>query len=225
MKGVKELLPINGRVVIENAYALNTIENNEFDQIYHEHMFYYSIRSMSEILKIHNMILVDVLISLVHGGSIIFVAEHNTGKNVITPSVEQYLINEQLKLNKDALTIFVSKTFEIKKNLISIISDLKNDKKSIYSYGATAKGNTLINFVGFTSNEIEFCIDSTEIKIGKYLPKSNIQIISEEQGLSNPPDYFLLTAWNYKDEIINKVRAAGNYHSKFIVPFPVVHIV
>lgn len=225
MRGVKELLPKNGKIVIENAYALNTIENNEFDQIYHEHMFYFSIASMTELLKLHDLVLVDVLISLIHGGSIIFVAEKQNGKNIVSPSVSQYLVNEQLKLNRETLSIFANKAFEIKNDLISLINDLKSSNKSIYSYGATAKGNTLLNFIGLTNNEIDYCVDSTTIKIGKFLPKSNIKIISEAEGLISPPDYFLLTAWNYKDEIIKKVRASGNYHSKFIIPFPVVHVV
>lgn len=225
MKGVVELLPKNGKLVVENAYALNTIENNEFDQIYHEHMFYYSIRSMSTLLEIHNLVLIDVLISLVHGGSIIFVAEHKSHDNKISESVSQYLTNEELTLNNKTLLGFANKAFEIRNNLKILIAELKSENKTIYTYGATAKGNTLLNFVGLTSSEIQFCIDNTPIKQGKFLPKSQIKIISEDEGLSNPPDYFLLTAWNYKDEIIKKVRGAGNYHSKFIIPFPSVHIV
>jgi novobiocin biosynthesis protein NovU/D-mycarose 3-C-methyltransferase len=225
MKGVVELLPQNGKLVVENAYALNTVENNEFDQIYHEHMFYYSIRSMSTLLEIHNLVLIDVLISLVHGGSIIFVAEHRSQNNKISESVSQYLTREEFTLNTKALKSFAGKAFEIRNYLKVMVNELKSDNKTIYTYGATAKGNTLLNFVGLTSKEIQFCIDNTPIKQGKFLPKSQIKIISEEEGLSHPPDYFLLTAWNYKDEIIKKVREAGNYHSKFIIPFPSVHIV
>ena len=225
MKGVVELLPQNGKLVIENAYALNTIKENEFDQIYHEHMFYYSIRSMSALLDIHNLQLIDVLTSLVHGGSIIFIAEHKSINNEISESVLQHLTNEEIILNSLAIKNFSNKTLEIKAHLKMLITELKLENKTIYTYGATAKGNTLLNFVGITQREIPFCVDNTKIKHGKFLPKSKIKIISEEEGLDNPPDYFLLTAWNYQDEIIKKVRSAGNKHSKFIVPFPSVHIV
>ena len=225
MKGLKELLPLSGRVVIENAYALNTIENKEFDQIYHEHMFYYSIRSMTKLLKLHGLVLVDVLISLVHGGSIIFIAEHFTGQNQVNSSVSQYLANETIKLNRSTLLNFSKSAHQTKSDLLKLINKIKIEGKKIFSYGATAKGNTLLNFCGITNNDIPFCVDNTEIKIGKFLPKSKIQIISESVDQTSPPDYFLLTAWNYKDEIIGKVRESGNYHSKFIVPFPVVHII
>jgi novobiocin biosynthesis protein NovU/D-mycarose 3-C-methyltransferase len=225
MKGVVELLPQNGKLVIENAYALNTIKENEFDQIYHEHMFYYSIRSMSALLDIHNLQLIDVLTSLVHGGSIIFIAAHKSINNKISESILQHLTNEEIILNSIAIKNFSNKTLEIKAHLKMLITELKLENKTIYTYGATAKGNTLLNFVGISQREIPFCVDNTKIKHGKFLPKSRIKIISEEEGLDNPPDYFLLTAWNYQDEIIKKVRSAGNKHSKFIVPFPSVHIV
>ncbi len=225
ISGVTKLLSDSGYIMIENAYLLNTIENNEFDQIYHEHMFYYSIRSMMALLQAHRLRLIDVLISLVHGGSIIFLAKREESVNQINPSVDQYLAREQLFLGRTAFKNFADKAYEIRRQLKVLINQINNEGKTIYTYGATAKGNTLLNFAGLTCNEIALCVDSTEIKQGKYLPKSNIRIISETEGFSAPPDYFLLTAWNYKDEIITKVRKAGNYHSKFIIPFPFVYIV
>ena len=93
----------------------------------------------------------------------------------------------------------------------------------IYSYGATAKGNTLINFLELEEGIISKCIDSTKIKQNQFLPGSNIKVMDENFAKSNPPNYFLLTAWNYKDEIIRKVRESGNLDSIFIVPFPTPH--
>ena len=81
-----------------------------------------------------------------------------------------------------------------------------------------------IAFVGIAAAQIPFCVDSTPAKHGRYLPKSNIKVISEEEGFQSPPDYFLLTAWNYRDEIIAKVRRRGNVRSKFIVPIPSVSV-
>jgi|APSaa5957512535_1039671.scaffolds.fasta_scaffold35578_2 SAM-dependent methyltransferase len=225
MKGVTNLLSAEGCVVIENAYILNTIESNEFDQVYHEHMFYYSIRSMMFLLEMNGLKLIDVLISLVHGGSIIFVASHSSSKHQINKSVAQYLSREQLFLTNQAYRNFSENSYKIRDQIKLLIEKIKNEGKTIYTYGATAKGNTLLNFLEITNKEIPFCVDSTKIKHGKYLPKSNIKIISEDDASLNPPDYFLLTAWNYQDEIINKTRSSGNYSSKFIVPFPFVHVV
>ncbi len=224
LDGVTNLIDETGVLVIENAYLLNTIKNNEFDQIYHEHMFYYSIRSMQHLLSLHGMHLVDLLMSPIHGGSIVFVATKKSSAHAISPTVHKYMEAESLALTPSAYADFVENTFEIKKTLSTLVADLIAKDKKIYTYGATAKGNTLLNFVGLTSHEIQYCVDSTASKQGRYLPKSNIQIISEEEAQQNPPDYFLLTAWNYKDEIIRKVRQVGNHTSKFIVPVPSIHI-
>ena len=225
LKGAKEILSKDGYLIIENAYALNTIENNEFDQIYHEHMFYYSIQSISVALKINGLKLVDILISLVHGGSIVFIAEHIKENNSISNSVQTHLEYEKSRLNEISIKNFSNNAYKLKNDLKKMINFSNQKNNKIYTYGATAKGNTLLNFVGLDYKNISICIDSTNIKQGKYLPGSKIKILDENFAFDNPPDYFLLTAWNYKDEIITKVRDMGNVDSTFIVPFPKIHVI
>jgi SAM-dependent methyltransferase len=214
----------DGFLVIENAYVLNTIENTEFDQIYHEHMFYYSIRSMNTLLGLHGMRLVDVLMSLVHGGSIIFIAQKGLD-GPTRSTVHAYEPRESQYLNREAFAAFASRTREVKDRLRELVDKLTGEGKSISTYGATAKGNTLLNYVGINASQIPFCVDSTTMKHGKILPGSNIEVISEDDARASPPDYYLLTAWNYQDEIVRKVRDSGNYRSRFIVPIPFVQIV
>lgn len=223
VRGAAAVLDDGGYFVVENAYVLNTVENAEFDQVYHEHMFYFSIRSMSELLRRHGMVLVDAMMSLVHGGSIIFVAKKGPGEP--SDMVRRYESREDLFLNGETFSRFAQRTQEIKASLRQMVDELIRAGEKVYSYGATAKGNTLLNFVGLTAEQIPYCVDNTPIKQGKFLPSSGIEIISEERALNDPPGYFLLTAWNYQDEIITKVRAAGNYESQFIVPIPFVRIV
>jgi SAM-dependent methyltransferase len=222
--GAAELLDVAGHLVIENAYALNTVENNEFDQIYHEHMFYFSIRSMQALLARHGMHLVNVFMAPVHGGSVIFVAKRKSAKDRVSANVEMHLQRERRGLETAAFERFAANTGEIRAKLRALIEELVAQGKRIYTYGATAKGNTLLNYVGLTSRQLPRCVDSTSIKQGRYLPGSGIQVISEEQASADPPDYFLLTAWNYKDEIIAKVRRSGNERTQFIVPIPSVQI-
>ncbi|MDP9227316.1 MAG: class I SAM-dependent methyltransferase [Actinomycetota bacterium] len=219
----RSLLTDNGYFVIENAYVLNTIENGEFDQVYHEHMFYFSIHSMQALLRLHAMRLVNVTMSLVHGGSIIFVAAPGI-EGPVSPSVERYASRERPFLNPGAFNRFAERAIEVRERLRELVVDLTRQGNRIYTYGATAKGNTLLNYVGLTNVEIPYCVDNTPIKQGRFLPMSNIEVISEEAAASDPPDYFLLTAWNYQDEIISKVRAGGNYRTQFIVPIPFVRI-
>lgn len=225
LQGVTTLLSENGTLIVENAYAVNTIEGNEFDQIYHEHMFYYSIQSMSKALEMHGLLLVDIFISLVHGGSICFVAKRAESNPIVMDSVETHFAYEKKVLNESSLLNFASNAYRFKLELKAHIKMLLELGKTIYTYGATAKGNTLLNFAGITCKEINYCVDSTDIKHNKFLPGSGIKIISEQDAVDMPPDYYLLTAWNYKDEIITKVRNSGNYKSAFIVPFPKLSVV
>ena len=224
VEAAKTLLSEDGHFVIENAYVLNTLENSEFDQIYHEHMFYYSIRSMKALLKRHGMRLVDVMMTLVHGGSIVFVATSSSAATV-NEAVDGYESRERLFLNQRAFSKFAARAHEVRDRLAELVGELVQEGRTVYTYGATAKGNTLLNFADLTSAEIPHCVDNTAMKQGLFLPQSNIEIISEEAATADPPDYYLLTAWNYQDEIITKVRRAGNFDSKFIIPIPFVRIV
>jgi SAM-dependent methyltransferase len=223
VRGAAASLSDGGHLVVENAYVMNTVENSEFDQVYHEHMFYYSIRSMTEMLRREGLTLVDVTMSLVHGGSIIFIARKGDGEP--SDAVRRYASREDLFLGRETFSKFAGHTAEIRDNLTRLVTELSGEGRTIFGYGATAKGNTLINYAGLTHDQIPFCVDSTLVKQGKFLPRSGIEVISEEAALDDPPDYFLLTAWNYQDEIITKVRASGNLKSKFIVPIPFVRII
>ena len=218
-----ELVSDAGYVAIENAYVVNTIENGEFDQIYHEHMFYFSIKSMRALLRQHGMRIVDTAMSPVHGGSVIFVAAKGVD-GPVSPSVERYEARERLVLNAHSFVRFSERASEVRMRLRKLIDDLARRGFRIYTYGATAKGNTLLNFTGLSNEQIPYCVDGTPLKQGRFLPMSNIEIISEEQAASEPPDYFLLTAWNYESEIVAKVRAAGNHRTRFIVPIPSVRM-
>jgi hypothetical protein len=187
-------------------------------------MFYYSIRSMRALLERHGMRLVDVMMSLVHGGSIVFIAAKGlTGP--VRQSVRRYESRERRSLNAGAFKRFSERAQETRSALQGLLAELRERALPIYTYGATAKGNTLLNFVGVTSDDIPYCVDSTPMKQGLFLPMSNIEVISEEAAATDPPAYYLLTAWNYQDEIIGKVRGQGNYDTKFVIPIPFVRIV
>jgi novobiocin biosynthesis protein NovU/D-mycarose 3-C-methyltransferase len=163
--------------------------------------------------------------SPVHGGSIVFVARRTKMRDRNSARIEQHLQAETLRLSTAALETFRDNAVRIRARLATLVRELNGAGNSIYTYGASAKGNTLLNYVGLTSADIRRCVDSTPIKQGKFLPQSKIEVVSEEYARSAPPDYFLLTAWNYEAEIIAKVRASGNERSKFIVPIPDVRIV
>ena len=224
ISAASRLLTDEALLIIENAYALNTVQQNEFDQVYHEHMFYFSIRSMSALLAFQGLHLVNAFLAPVHGGSIVFVAKRKCDGDAVAPALEMLLERETAILTPSAFSQFRANTESIRSSLRALVLDLVSRGKLIYTYGATAKGNTLLNYVGLTREQIPLCADSTPVKQGKYLPQSLIRVVPEQEALADSPDYFLLTAWNYRDEIITKVRKSGNFRSRFIVPVPRVEV-
>ena len=133
------LLRDGGHLVIENAYVLNTIENTEFDQIYHEHMFYFSIRSMKRLLELHGMRVVDVLMSLVHGGSIIFIAQNGLA-GPVRPSVAAYEAREAHALTAEAFEDFGRRTRRVKARLIELVDEVRADGHSVYRLRRHSQG-------------------------------------------------------------------------------------
>ena len=224
LDGVREVIAADGILVIENNYAGQMIGDTEFDQIYHEHMFYYSLTSLSALLAGSGFRVIDAAFSKVHGGSIICFAVRDRSTWETKSNVAGRVAEERRMFSPEALRLFARRTYEIRDHLRNVVDDLHAVGKRIAAYGATAKGATLLNFCGFTANDITSCADSTLIKQGRYIPGARIPIVAESELLNDPPDYFLLTAWNYKDELIAKTRAAGAKDVLFIVPIPSVEI-
>ena len=220
MSSAYELLAEDGVLVIENAYALDTITNTEFDQIYHEHMFYYSLRSLEELLSKSSMHLINCMESPIHGGSMIFVAAKKSSGHYYSDRLLKSKRNESLLFTSERIRQFANDSIELSLQLKSLLKKLRAEGKVVYCYGATAKGSTLINFSKITKEEVKCCIDSTPEKQGKVMAGSEIPIFNEQFAIENPPDFFLLTAWNYKDEIIKKYRENSSCNAKFIVPIP-----
>jgi len=225
LEGAQKLLSDDGVLLVENAYFLDTVMHLEVDQIYHEHMYFYNLRSISEIFNNYGFKLVDAYYSAIHGGTILYVGKlKNTGHQPHQRVFE--LLEKEKNMHQENFYIdFVSKIEKNKKELCELVQSLHSKNKTIHVYGASAKATVLLNYYHLDNHIIPFIVDSTKIKQGKYVPGVNIKIISEEEGAQNPPDYYFLTSWNYKDEIIKKVRLLGNYKSKFILPHPKVEII
>ncbi len=225
LQGVDALLSSDGIFVIENNYAGKMIEDVEFDQIYHEHMFYYSLSSLDAMLRRNGLRVIDVDLRDIHGGSIVCVAAREGSSWETATAVDAFARREEVLLNAASLETFVRRVNELRWHLRSTIDSIRARGKTISAYGATAKAATLLNACKLTARDIPFCADSTAIKQGRFIPGTGIAIVAEQELLKTPPDYFLLTAWNYKDELIDKVRAAGGSEVGFIVPFPEVAVI
>lgn len=225
LEGIEEALQEDGLFIIENAYFPDTVEKIEFDQIYHEHMYYYNVRAIDYITQKYGFELIDLLVSDIHGGSMVYVVQRKQGKFPIKPIVKQYVDREKDMHHPSFYRTFTQTIENNRQALQALLKSLEHQGKSVHAYGASAKSTTLLNYHNFHEQRIPYVVDSTPAKHGKRIPVTSNLIISEEEAITNMPDYYLLTIWNYQDEIIDKVRRAGNLYSGFIIPHPQLSII
>jgi len=227
MEAVKVLLdPVKGVFIIEAPHLLHLIKNVEYDTIYHEHLSYISIEPLIPFFKKFNMEIINVEQKDIHGGSIrIFVA--NTNNYVIDPSVVHVLNIEQKERirDKNVLLNFSKKVINNKLELNLLLNRLKSEGKRIAAVSAPAKGMTLLNFCNIDSQILDFVTEKSALKIGLFTPGGNIPIYSDAKLLEEMPEYALLLAWNFSEEIINNNRIYRERGGKFIIPIPSPNVI
>ena len=223
--GIDALLHENGVVLIENQYAFETLQTGAFDQIYHEHMFYYSVKNMKNYLESHSYDLNDILLTDIHGGSIVFIASRAT-TFPISQTVNRQLDNEDRLLKDDWIfKEFLDGIELVKSNSLNEInSDIKKQKK-IIAYGAPAKAFTMFSALDLDNSKISACVDTSVTKIGKLFPVFNIPVISEKDLSEIDYDTVLVTAWNYKEDILKRSDTLFKKGTKLIFPLPKFEII
>ncbi len=225
VKGLKNLLAPNGAVAIEAPYLIDFVEKNEFDTVYHEHYSYLSVRAMSYLFNLCDMEVFDAERVAIHGGSIIYFIGHK-GAHTIAGAVPA-LVNAELdkKLdNKETYIAFAKRTAAIKMKLTSLLKELKASGKRIAAYGAPAKGNTLLNYCGITTDLVEYTVDKSPYKQNLYTPGTHLPVYHPDKLAQDMPDYVLLLAWNFADEIMEQQKSYRDKGGKFIFPIPEVRI-
>ena len=221
--GIKYSLREDGILIVQFMYAGTMIEKLNFDTIYHEHLCYYTLRSLNNLLAPYNLKIFDAYYSEIHSGSIVAKITHTDGS--LDVETERYieLLERDKKYSIDAFKKF-ARTIEAQKGYLrETLQDLKDHGKTIYAYGAPAKGNTLLNYFGIDKRLVDKAVEINELKVGNYLPQSHIPITLEDKD--DLPDYYLLLSHNFADEIIKKNRDIIAKGVKFIIPFPHVEIV
>lgn len=224
VEGIRKILKPDGVAVIEMPYLRALMEHVEFDTIYHEHLCYFSLTALDHLFRRHGLYLNRVEELAIHGGSLrIFVQPFEA----VEDSVKTMLADErEIGLDKPAYFEGFSRRVEkLRDDLNAIIDDLHAKGHSIAAYGAAAKGATMLNFCGLDTSKIDFVVDRNVNKQGLLMPGAHLPIREPEALLSERPDYVLMLAWNFADEILAQqadYRAAGG---KFIVPVPTPKIV
>ena len=224
--GLHALLKPQGRIVLEFPYAADFIEKSEFDTIYHEHVFYFSLTTLVPLFARHGLEIFQVERLPIHGGSLRLFAGHR-GAHSTRPSVAALLKEEKSK-GMDALPYYESfsaRVSELKRALVDLLRQLKVEGKTIAAYGASAKGSTLLNYFGLGQETLDFVTDRSTYKQGRLTPGTHIPIVPPEELSRRRPDYTLLLTWNFADEILAQQQAYRSGGGKFIVPIPRVTVV
>jgi hypothetical protein len=214
-------------VAFEVPYLVDFFEHTEYDTIYHEHLSYVSVRAVEALVKNSPFALSRIDHYPIHGGSILFHLQHRSSGMKPHASVAEALEKEkQLALiDPAAWRPFAERVARIRTELPALIRKLKSEGKRIIGYGASAKGNTLLNTCGLTKSELDYIIDNTPFKQNKIAPGSGIPVRPPETFLADQPDYALLLAWNFAKEIIGRETEYQKRGGKFIVPIPEPKIV
>lgn len=225
-KALDMLLKEEGIFVFEVPYFVDTLNNLEYDTIYHEHLSYISMKPLISFFKKFNMDVFDVMRVKIHGGSIrVFVCRE--GKQPISESIGKLLkLEESEKIHSlERLQKFSQDVKKQKEDLCELLKDLKKKGKRIVGVSAPAKGNTLLNYCNIGSEMLDYLTEKADVKIGRFSPGMRIPVVSDEQLLKDKPDYALLLAWNFADEIIKNLDEYRKAGGKFIIPIPSPQIV
>jgi len=225
ISGIKKLLKPEGVFIFEDPYLGDIIEKTSYDQIYDEHVFYFSLHSVSYLFEQHDMELVDIEHIPVHGGSMRYTIAHKKAKK-LSSSVNQQLTHEKyMGLDKDITYKKLRKNIEkSREDLIILLKKIKAQGKRLVAYGATSKSTTITNYCGIGPDLIEFISDTTPIKQNKYSPGTHIPILPAEKFKSNYPDYALLFAWNHAKEIMAYEQDYIKSSGKWLLYVPEVKI-
>lgn len=223
-RGIEYLLGKNGILVAEFIYLPDMVKNCAYDQIYHEHLLYYSLNSFQNLLDQFNLEVFDAQLKPIHGGSCIaYIAKKNTYNK--TTNLQKLILSEyNLKVNDiDIYKKFASNSFMHKKIMQKLIYDLKQSNKTIHALGAPVKGSTIINFCEINEEQIDCAVEINPHKFNTFIPGTKIPVYDESKV--DQPDVYLLLAWNFTEEILPRFEEFRSNGGQFIIPIPTPKLV
>ncbi len=227
-KDVYECLNDEGVWHLEQSYMPMMIKNNSYDTIVHEHLEYYSLKSIKYIFDRVGFKIIDLEFNDINGGSFaLTVAKKKSKFKEIKHLVDWLLYKEDLFKYNDPRTfkLFYENIVKHKKVLRNLLLKIKKMKKKIIGYGASTKGNSILQFSKINSDLLPFICDVNKFKHGRYTPGSNIKIISEEDAQKMKPDYYLVLPWHFKDFILKKEKNFLKNNKNIIFPLPDIEII
>jgi SAM-dependent methyltransferase len=225
--GMKALLKPSGIITMEFPHLLRLVQENQFDTIYHEHFSYFSFFVVEKVFAHHGLTLFDVEELPTHGGSLRIYARH--ADNAALPIADRVpeLRERERAAGLDRLETYAGfgeKVRETKRKLLEFLIHARRAGKRVVGYGAPGKGNTLLNYCGIRTDFLDYTVDRSPYKQGRYTPGAHIPIYHPDKIRETRPHYILVLPWNLKDEIIRQLEFVREWGGRFVVPIPEVRI-